>query len=238
MNAPAWKHAAYLFAWPGMDADRFLRPPSESVPAPGWQEWVFAAAKFVFGVILISRVAPAMSHCGHVVQGWTGMIGLVFVLHFGLFHLLSCGYRAVGIDAVPLMDWPVLSTSLAEFWGRRWNRAFRDLTHRFLFIPFRKRLGPTGALASGFFVSGLIHELVITVPMGTGYGFPTAYFALQAVGLLLERGWWGRRFRLGQGWRGWFFALTVIVLPVPLLFPPPFVLRVIIPFLNVIGFLP
>lgn len=77
------------------------------------------------------------------------MAGLIFVLHFGSFHLLSCAWRAAGVDARPLMHWPVAATSLADFWGRRWNTAFRDLTHRFLFRPLTRRLGPRAGLAAG-----------------------------------------------------------------------------------------
>lgn len=238
VHAPVWKHVAYLIIWPGMNADRFLQRSSHPVRKPHWPEWFFAVTKFLFGVILIYGIVPEMSGFGNVAQGWAGMIGLVFVLHFGLFHLLSCGFRAVGIEADPLMDWPLCATSVAEFWGQRWNRAFRDLTHRFLFRPFRKSLGPTGALLSGFLVSGFIHEMVITVPTGSGYGLPTIYFALQAGGLLFERSRWGKYLGLGRGWRGWMLTLTVIALPIPLLFPMPFVLRVMVPFCIAIGALP
>ena len=61
---------------------------------------------------------------------------LVLVLHFGSFHLLSCGWRFAGVQARPLMDRPLASASVSEFWGRRWNTAFRDLTHLSNSHPF------------------------------------------------------------------------------------------------------
>jgi D-alanyl-lipoteichoic acid acyltransferase DltB (MBOAT superfamily) len=70
--------------------------------------------------------------------GWIGMIGLLLILHFGVFHLTSCWWRSVGVEARPLMNRPQAATSLSKFWGRRWNTAFRDLIHRFLF----RRLPP------------------------------------------------------------------------------------------------
>lgn len=236
--APWWKHAAYLLLWPGMNADEFLSPPTQPANAPTVREWLFAGSKLLFGAWLMGGACSQSVFLGEFSQGWIGMVGLVFVLHFGLFHLLSCGFRAVGIKAVPLMDWPILSTSVAEFWGRRWNRAFRDLTHRFLFLPNRKAWGPTAALAVGFVVSGLVHDLVITVPAGRGQGLPTVYFSLQAVGLLAERTRWAQSLGLGRGIIGWMYTVLVVGAPCPLLFPAPFVLHVIRPFLNAIGALP
>lgn len=235
VSAPWWRHVAYLLLWPGMDADTFLTNPSAPVPSPSWREWLFAAAKLTWGAVLIAGVASRLAGTGELSQGWIGMIGLVFVLHFGVFHLLSCAFRAAGITAVPLMDWPILAESVSEFWGRRWNRAFRDLVHQFLFLPFRRTLGPTGALATGFLVSGLIHEVVITLPGGGGYGLPTLYFVLQAAGLLIERSRIGKTLGLGRGLTGRLAAVTVIALPCPLLFPAAFVLNVIRPFMVAIG---
>jgi alginate O-acetyltransferase complex protein AlgI len=163
------------------------------------------------------------------------MAGLAFLLHFGAFHLLSCAWRAAGVDARPLMDWPARSASLAEVWGRRWNTAFRDLAHRFLFRPLAGRLGPRAGLAAGFLFSGLVHDLVISVPAGAGYGWPTLYFAAQGLGLLAERSRAGRSVGLGAGWRGRAFTALVVAGPAYGLFHPPFVSNVVLPFLDVVG---
>ena len=164
------------------------------------------------------------------------MVGLVMVLHFGVLHLISCAWRAAGVAAEPLMERPLASRSLGEFWGRRWNTAFRDLTHRFLFRPLTDRLGARPTLLLGFVVSGLVHELAISYPAGAGYGGPMLYFALQGAGLVAERSRAGRRLGLGQSRRGRAFLLAVAGVPAPLiLFHPPFVERVIVPFLHAIG---
>lgn len=220
-HAPARRHVAYLFAWPGLAADRFLDTES-AVTRPAAGEWAFAGAKTLLGVALIVIAARGIDRNPYGF-GWVGMIGLVFALHFGTFHLLSCLWRSLGIDAAPLMQNPAASRSVGEFWGRRWNTAFRDLTHAFLFAPLARAVGPRAAVAAGFAFSGLVHEAVITLPARGGWGLPTLYFTAQGAAILFERG------RLGRRLRGRTLTLLVTAGLAPLLFPPAFVLRVIAP---------
>ena len=232
--AAAGRHAAYLLAWPGLDAAAFLdpRPLPDRRPTPG--EWALAGGKLALGVALTWGAVRLLPDDRPLLRGWVGMAGLVFVLHFGSFHLLSCAWRAAGADAKPLMNWPVLSRSVSEFWGRRWNTAFRDLAYRFLFRPLAGRLGPRVGLAAGFLFSGVVHDFVISVPAGGGYGWPTLYFVVQGLGLLAERSRAGRRLGLGAGWRGRAFAAAVVAVPAYGLFHPPFVRTVALPFLAAI----
>lgn len=235
VKAPAWKQAAYLLAWPGMDAGSFLRTSPRLVPPVPLQEWSFAIAKLLAGLVLLWGVIPELRRDDEILAGVAGMVGIALCLHFGLFHLLSCVWRRLNIPAMPIMNRPLSSRSLAEFWGRRWNLAFRDLTHRFLFLPLLSRLGAVGALLIGFVVSGLIHDLVISWPAGGGYGLPTIYFAIQGLGIVVERSAWGRWLGLGRGLPGTLFCVVCIGLASPLLFHQAFIERVIVPFLAAIG---
>lgn len=235
-TAPLWKHAGYLFAWPGMDAAAFLAtPPSASVSPPRRAEWCFALAKFAGGILLVWSVARLVPRAYMQLAGWVGMIGIVMTLHFGLFHLLLCAWRTIGVDARPLMNWPLASRNIGQFWGVRWNTAFRDLTYRFLFRPLLPRLGAPGALLLGFLVSGLIHDLVISVPAGGGYGGPTLYFFVQGCAILVSRPARSRRVDLHSGFMGWAFAILALAVLLPLLFHAAFVCRVVVPFLEFIG---
>jgi hypothetical protein len=234
LDAPWWRHAAYLLAWPGLDAESFLRPmrlPREDRPAP--REWGAATLRLACGAILFWGSHRLVRE--EMLLGWLGMAGLILMLHFGAFHLLSCAWRAAGVDARPLMDHPSRSRSVGEFWGRRWNTAFRDLTHRFLFRPLTDRFGPRAAILAGFLASGLVHDLVISLPAGGGYGGPTAYFLVQGAAFLLERSRAGRAIGLGRGLRGRLFTLLVVGLPAWGLFHPPFVRNVVVPFLEAAG---
>jgi len=228
------RQLGYLVAWPGLDAVAFLGPRSEA-KRPTLGEWSFAVVKLAFGGWLCFVVAERVP-AEHVYwRGWVGMLGIVMGLHFGLFDLLSCAWRSQGVTAGRLMECPVVSTSVSEFWGRRWNVAFRDLTHRFLFRPWTARFGPRSAMGVGFVFSGLVHDVVISVPAGGGYGRPTLFFLLQGVAMFFERSRVGRSLGLGRGWCGWLFTLVVLLGPVGLLFHRPFVVEVVVPFLEAMG---
>jgi len=173
---------------------------------------------------------------GHpLLAGWLGMVGLVFLLHFGTFHLLSLGWRRAGVDAAPIMRNPLLACSLSDFWARRWNTAFHDLAVRFSFRPLQPVVGATSATLLVFLASGFVHELVISVPARGGYGLPTGYFLIQGAGVAVERMRLGRRLGLGRGWRGRLFTMLVTAGPAFWLFPPAFVHNVVLPMLASIG---
>ena len=239
---------AYFFLWPGMDAEKFLRRPAWEAHKTREQAVVSAAAeefsghvpdtagrmpalpfpsaigKTLLGVVLLFGVARSVDQA--LLAGWIGMIGIILILHFGLFHFLAIGCRAAGLNAEPIMEAPLRSKSVSEFWGRRWNGAFNRLALDFVFRPLARRQGIRIATMAAFLVSGLIHELVISLPAGGGYGLPTAYFFLQGAGILTERA-------LSQI-RGQIFTIVITAVPAFWLFHPPFVHSVILPFMKAI----
>jgi len=228
------RSVGFLFAWPGMDAAGFLNS-EKRAQRPEGKEWLWAFAKTAFGSILLWDVVRRVPAKDELLAGWLGMLGIILILHFGTFHILSLLWRSAGVDARPIMEAPISATSLSDFWGRRWNLGFRQLTHRLIFQPVRTRSGVLAATLLSFLASGLIHELVISLPARGGYGLPTFYFVLQGLGVLLERSLPGKRLGLSSGTRGWLFAVSFAALPAYLLFHPWFVRGVILPFLTAIG---
>jgi hypothetical protein len=229
----AGRSLAYLVAWPGMDAETFLD--ANKTPAkPSAQEWLWAAAKTAFGVALLWMAARRVPQEQNLLRGWIGLFGLIFLLHFGSFHLIALFWQAVGVDAEPIMSKPILSKTLSEFWGKRWNLGFRQLAHEFIFRPLHKRTGVAMAGLLVFIASGMIHDLVISLPARGGYGLPTGYFILQGLGVTLERSAIGRQLGLQRGPIAWIFMVVVTAAPAYWLFHPPFVLLVIIPFMRAI----
>src|ERR1019366_538420 len=169
-----------------------------------------------------------------LLRGWIGLFGLIFMLHFGSFRLISLFWQTVGVEAQPIMSKPVLSKTLSEFWGKRWNLGFRQLAHDLIFRPLHKRVSVAAAGLLVFVASGLIHDLVISVPARGGDGLPPGYFVLQGLGVTLERSTLGGRLGLQKGPVAWIFLLIVTAAPAFWLFHPPFVLRVILPFMHAV----
>ena len=224
---------AYLFAWPGMDANAFQVGTASERPRFG--QWLIAGLETLSGASLVWLAATRSLTLNPLLTGWLAMAGLVLLLHFGLFGLLSLGWRAAGRDAKPLMRAPLRAASLADFWGRRWNTAFQALANDLVFRKLARPLGVEWATLLVFLVSGVVHDLVISLPARGGYGLPTGYFLLQGAAMLFERSHIGRALGLGKGWRGRAFAWIVVAGPAFRLFHPPFVHNVILPMLQVLG---
>ena len=240
----AWFSAraiAYLALWPGLNAREFL---GERAPAPEWTRGrvlAGALANLALGAALFwwavrhvtpSAPLPAAADNTPLFVGWCGMIGLILALHFGAFRAVAWAWCSAGVNAPPIMRTPIAATALAEFWGERWNVAFAETARRFLFRPLARRRGAKWAGGAVFFVSGLIHESVLSLPARGGWGGPTIYFLLQGVGIAVEKSAVGRSLGLGGGARGWLWTACVTAAPVPLLFHAPFVARVIVPFVR------
>ena len=236
----------YFFLWPGMDPKPFISPALLRAASAGG--WIRAARNTAAGGALVVSAVYLSTGNQHLWVGWVGMVGIVLFLHFGVFELLAAAWNKAGVRVKPVMQAPIRATSVAEFWGRRWNTAFNDLAHAFTFRPLVQALTNFSSLPKGnrttaiayatllvFAISGLVHEMVISLPARGGYGLPTAYFVLQGLGVLLERSKAGRRIGLGHGLRGWLFTLACTAGPAFSLFHPTFARNVILPMLHAFG---
>lgn len=223
----ALEKCLWFAAWPGFNAAGFFTREATSRPARA--EWTGGALKVLCGLTLWLLVAPVVLPHSTMLAGWLAMIGIVLAMHFGGLHLLALFWRARGRDVRPIMNAPVLTESLSEFWGRRWNVAFRDFAHHAVFKPAARRWSAATGTWISFVFSGLIHELAISVPAGGGYGLPLAYFMLQGFGVSLERALSRKGFAVRGGLKGWSFAALFLIPAAAFLFHPPFVRIVILP---------
>ncbi|MFO1001599.1 MAG: MBOAT family protein [Planctomycetaceae bacterium] len=223
---------AWFFGWPGLDARAFRQALSTGQHL---LEVLFAVAKVGFGGGMLFLVAPSFRVDSPLVSGWAALTGLVFLLHFGTFHLAALFWRSHGRDVKPIMNAPILATSVAEFWSRRWNLAFRDYASPFLFVPLMRKTNSAVAVLVGYTFSGLIHELAISVPVGGGYGLPTLYFATQGAATLIERSAEKRGIGMTTGLLGWCWTAIVTVPGAFVLFHPAFVRAVVLPVVDFVA---
>ncbi len=234
MNITPAMKIAFLLGWVGMDAKAFAD--ERKTPAqPRVTEWIFAALKILVGAAFTWMFARRALAVNSLLTGWLGMFGLILMLHFGIFHLTALIWRSAGVPVTPLMRAPLLSHSLGEFWSERWNTAFHQLAGRFLFRPVLRNTSASAATMLVFLASGLIHDLLLSVPARGGYGLPTLYFLLQGIGILFEHGPLARKIGLNRRFRGWLFMAIFTAGPAFWLFHPVFVRNVILPFLHWIG---
>ena len=202
------------------------------VPRPA--AWLWAILETALGAILLWVVAGSLPQGTPLLRGWIGMLGLILLLHFGIFQIVSLLWQSMGVKAEPIMSAPLRSVSLGEFWGKRWNLGFRQLAHELIFRPLHRSVGAVTAGFVVFVASGLIHDLAISLPARGGYGLPTFYFVLQGIGMTIERSRFGQCLGLGRGMRGWCFMVVFLAAPVFLLFHPWSVVRVIVPFMQAV----
>lgn len=155
-------------------------------------------------------------------------IPMSLAFHFGALRLLTAFWRFCGFPVRALFRNPLVSRGLADFWSARWNIPFSQMMVRSVRRPLLGQLGHRGSMLAVFLASGFFHELAITVPVQSGYGRPSLYFALHGVMTILEQDTWPL-------WLKKFIALVMVVVPLPLLFPEEFTNEVILPCLSVAG---
>jgi hypothetical protein len=93
--------------------------------------------------------------------------------------------RAFGLDPPVLHNHPVLALSLAEFWGRRWNRVVGHWLFTALYRPVALRGRPVLAVVAAFIGSALLHLYFTWAAIGFSWSLVMASFFLLQVPLLL-----------------------------------------------------
>jgi hypothetical protein len=153
------------------------------------------------------------------------VLGLAFAYATvgAVVSLVHVGYGLTGWALPDFHREPVLSTTLQEFWGVRWNRPVHEWLGRHLFAPLARRRMPLLGVAAAFVGSAVAHvwlvavclPLVPTLAMG-------AFFLAQGALVLAERRLGVARWSRARG-RVWTIACFVVTGP---LFCEP-VLRVV-----------
>ena len=162
------------------------------------------------------------------------LTGLSFILHFGILNLSTAVWRFCGVDVRELFRSPYQSKSLQEFWGKRWNLAFSEMTALIAYRPLKTPFGKSIAMITSFLLSGLLHEIAISFPVKSGYGLPFLYFVLHGGAMYAEGQLPFLQKVITHPFlsRAWVFAW--LILPMPLLFHDRFVELVVRPLREII----
>ena len=231
-----WRWLGFAALWPGMRPGPFAS--AGGPPLPGADELLKrGVVRLALGAALVALARVAWETTGSRFLATAVVLpGLSFILHFGIFNLVAGAWRLAGVDVHALFRAPLRSKSLAEFWGRRWNLAFSEMTAIGVYRPLARVAGKPAALVVAFLFSGLLHELAISLPVRSGFGLPLLYFAIHGVLMLTERALERagrpvyRHPGIGRAW-----TTAWLVLPLPILFHRPFLRAVVWPILGIPG---
>lgn len=227
LSFAAW--LGFAGGWLGMNPRLFLAGEKrEASNAGALIRRGLSCAALGFFVLILARLAFAHSR---LVASALLILGLSLVVHFGVCNLLAGAWQLRGVGCEALFRAPLLSQNLSEFWARRWNLAFSEMTASAVYRPLSPRLGRAPALMAGFGLSGLLHEMAISVPVRAGFGLPFLYFVLHGGLVLVERAL-SKAGRPLEGWVGRAWAFFWLAAPLPILFHRPFMAGVIWPLIG------
>ncbi|MEA2563569.1 MAG: hypothetical protein QOH06_5073 [Acidobacteriota bacterium] len=223
---------AFAAGWPGMRPSLFAGLGTRSLPG-GLQLMASGAVRLIAGALLFLTARLAWSEGQAFLATALALPALSLILHFGIFNILAGVWRLLGARCDALFRAPLRSRSLTEFWGRRWNLAFSEMTALGIYRPLEPKVGRPAAMATAFLASGLMHEIAISLPVNRGFGLPLTYFALHGLLRLAEL----RLERAGHpisrhAWIGRAWTVFWLVLPLPILFHRPFLAAVVWPLLG------
>lgn len=226
LNFKQW--LLFCYGWFGMNPRPFLAFPSSALPG-SWALWIRGISRMILGLIIINLASLKWFSLPEFIQHLFYLIGISLMLHFGLLNIFAGTLRRFGIPVTTLFKDPLSSKSLNEFWSKRWNLAFVELTTLAVTRPVKSKYGNQTAFWISFIFSGLLHEMAISLPVKSRFGKPMLYFIIQAVLILsIDR---FIRIQSSQVFRT-ILILACLGLPIFLLFHKQFILQIILPLVS------
>lgn len=194
--------------------------PRDMRPAPPRFAGELVAKALGYGVLAVAALAFAAFATAHgsLAGRWLGG-----GLHF--YAVLECAdggfralYAAMGRRALPMQDQPYRARTLAELWGRRWNREVGRWIHRWCFRPLARRGHPGLGVLAGFGWSALFHGAAAWAAVDLTAGLVMAsFFVAHGAAMVVERALGVARW---PAWAGHAWVVGVFVVTVPLFAEP------------------
>ncbi|RAV97713.1 wax synthase family protein [Pseudochryseolinea flava] len=224
---------AFSLGWFGMRPTLFEKFPSRSLPFVDL--FIKGLSRIAIGYILLyaSFFLEQKLRIAFFLPQLLLLVGVSFMLHFGVLNISTAGWRNLGVDVSELFRSPYKPRSLKEFWGRRWNLAFSEMTALIAYKPLKDKVGVTYAVTISFLFSGLLHEIAISLPVNAGYGLPMIYFIIHAVAMQLESKSAIVQKIVNHRIFAHAWVMTILIIPMPLLFHTAFMERVMIPLRDI-----
>lgn len=177
----------------------------------GW--WLGHALLLILGWIVVFELAPR----GHGAARWALRWGAGTVVCYAFAEILQStlmiAYRALGLSFPRVNERPILSRTLGEFWGQRWNRVVATWLHDYLFRPLARRRLPRAGVLAAFAGSTGLHFWVAWIPLGVVGGlWMGSFFVVHGVAVLAERAIGVARWPAAAQ-RGWTLAWFAISAP-------------------------
>lgn len=204
----------YCFAWVGMNPTIFFKRNDVTDYKLLYRGLIFFTLGLAVLILLrfIVNTSDSLTGTTYWLMSLMILIALSQILHFGLLNISAVALQMLHYPAYSLFRSPLQANSLRDFWGKRWNLAFTEMTSVVAYRPLRKRLSDRQAFIIAFLFSGLLHEVALSLPVNKGYGLPTLYFIIQLILILLEPILFGTK-KPGSLW-----IVACLVIPLPILF--------------------
>ncbi len=198
---------------------RLMKPVPRSLPVGA----LLAGTIFLFSGILVfdasARFAPPT--LPYAPAGWPRWLTAAagsYLLIEGISGILIAALRPFGWEHEAVQRSPVLSRTLAEFWGLRWNRVIGRLLRRNCFEPLARRGAPMLGVLLAFAVSGLLHFYLVLPAAGLVPAiWMGSFFAVHGVLCLVETRLAVRRWPAVAGHA---FVVAAFVATIPLFSEP------------------
>ena len=132
--------------------------------------------------------APALPAPGGWLLRCAAGLGFAYTGVEGALGLFEFVYRAGGLRPPTFHHRPILATSIAEFWGRRWNRIVGNWLFSAFYRPLAVRRQAGLGLIAAFLASAVLHLYFTWAAIGLAAGVRMAlFFVLQLPALWLEQ---------------------------------------------------